>query len=67
MNLANKITFTRIFMVPFFILCLLGDFPYSQYIAAFLFILAAGTNSMDGYVARKEEITNLRRFLGASQ
>ncbi len=64
MNLANKITFARIFIIPFFILSLLGDFPYSQYIAAFIFILAASTDSMDGYIARKRnEITNLGKFL----
>lgn len=64
MNLANKITFTRIFIIPFFILSLLGDFPYSQYVAAFIFILAASTDSMDGYIARKRnEITNLGKFL----
>lgn len=64
MNLANKITFTRIFIIPIFVLCLLGNFPYSQYIAAFIFILAASTDSMDGYVARKRnEITNLGKFL----
>lgn len=64
MNLANKITFTRIFIIPFFILCLLGNFSFSQYIAAFIFLLAASTDSMDGYVARKRnEITNLGKFL----
>lgn len=64
MNLANKITFTRIFIIPLFILSLLGDFPYSQYVAAFIFILAASTDSMDGYIARKRnEITNLGKFL----
>lgn len=64
MNLANKITFTRIFIIPLFILCLLSNFPYSQYVAAFIFILAASTDSMDGYIARKRnEITNLGKFL----
>ena len=64
MNLANKITITRILIIPLFIICLLSNFPYSQYIAAFIFILAASTDSMDGYIARKRnEITNLGKFL----
>jgi CDP-diacylglycerol--glycerol-3-phosphate 3-phosphatidyltransferase len=64
MNLANRITFIRIFIIPLFMVCLLGNFPYSQYVAAFIFVLAASTDSMDGYIARKRnEVTNLGRFL----
>jgi CDP-diacylglycerol--glycerol-3-phosphate 3-phosphatidyltransferase len=64
MNLANRITFIRIFIIPLFMVCLLGNFPYSQYVAAFIFVLAASTDSMDGYIARKRnEVTNLGKFL----
>ncbi|HZJ58385.1 MAG TPA: CDP-diacylglycerol--glycerol-3-phosphate 3-phosphatidyltransferase [Clostridia bacterium] len=64
MNLANRITFSRILIIPLFMVCLLGNFPYSQYIAALIFILAASTDTMDGYIARKRnEVTNLGRFL----
>jgi CDP-diacylglycerol--glycerol-3-phosphate 3-phosphatidyltransferase len=64
MNLANRITFIRIFIIPLFMVCLFGNFPYSQYVAAFIFVLAASTDSMDGYIARKRnEVTNLGRFL----
>lgn len=64
MNLANKITFIRIFIIPIFLICLLSNFPYSQYVAALIFIIAASTDSIDGYIARKRnEVTNLGKFL----
>lgn len=64
MNLANKITISRILIIPFFMIALLVDFPHHQYIAALIFLIAASTDSMDGYFARKRnEITNLGKFL----
>ncbi|NLJ41662.1 MAG: CDP-diacylglycerol--glycerol-3-phosphate 3-phosphatidyltransferase [Clostridiales bacterium] len=64
MNLANKITFTRIFIIPIFVIVLLLDFPYHQYVAAFIFVIAASTDSMDGHIARKRnEVTKLGQFL----
>lgn len=64
MNLPNKITFTRIFITPVFIYFLFADFPYSQYVATFIFAIAASTDSMDGYIARKRnQVTNLGKFL----
>ena len=59
MNLANKITIFRIFLVPFFVSLLLTDFPYSNLVAAVVFVLAASTDTVDGYVARKRnEVTS---------
>lgn len=64
MNLANKITMIRILMVPLFVFFLLVSFPYSTFVAAFTFILAASTDSLDGYIARKRnEITNFGKFV----
>lgn len=64
MNLANKITIIRILMVPIFLFFLLVQFKYNVYFAAFIFILAASTDSLDGYVARKRnEITNFGKFM----
>lgn len=64
MNLANKISFLRIGLIPIVLLVMLLDFKYSNFVAAILFILAASTDSMDGYIARKRnEITNLGKFL----
>ncbi|HZJ82271.1 MAG TPA: CDP-diacylglycerol--glycerol-3-phosphate 3-phosphatidyltransferase [Clostridia bacterium] len=64
MNLPNKITFTRIFITPVFIYLLFADFPNSRYIATIVFAIAASTDSMDGYIARKRgQVTNLGKFL----
>lgn len=76
MNLANRITLARIFLVPvimFFLLVNL-DLPpirieqfsitYNQIIAVLIFIVAASTDSLDGYIARKRKlITNLGKLL----
>jgi CDP-diacylglycerol--glycerol-3-phosphate 3-phosphatidyltransferase len=76
MNLANRITLARIFLVPviMFFLLLKVPFPhisieqfsitYNQIIAALIFIIAASTDSLDGYIARKnKQITNLGKLL----
>jgi len=77
MNLPNKITLSRIFMVPLFMLFIL-PFPqwmlegnilqsqlkalnyfilhYGNYIAAVFFIIAASTDGVDGYIARKRKL-----------
>ncbi|MFY9175374.1 MAG: CDP-diacylglycerol--glycerol-3-phosphate 3-phosphatidyltransferase [Peptococcia bacterium] len=64
MNLANKLTLMRIILVPVFMFFLLTRIPYGQYIAAAIFIFAASTDGLDGYIARKrKEITNLGKLL----
>ncbi len=66
MNLANKLTLSRIFLIPVFMLVLLTRIPYpfGEYIAAFIFIIAASTDGLDGYVARKrKQITNFGKLL----
>ncbi|AJY76634.1 CDP-diacylglycerol--glycerol-3-phosphate 3-phosphatidyltransferase [Paenibacillus beijingensis] len=76
MNLANKITLARIFLVPVIMIFLLvqmdlqpitaGEFSitYNQLVAALIFILAASTDGLDGYIARKNKIvTNLGKLL----
>ena len=80
MNLPNKITLSRIFMVPLFMIFIL-PFPkwmlasstllfmrpelrninhfilhYGNYIAAVFFIIAASTDGVDGYIARKKKL-----------
>ncbi|MBB6672842.1 CDP-diacylglycerol--glycerol-3-phosphate 3-phosphatidyltransferase [Cohnella nanjingensis] len=76
MNLANRITLVRIFLVPimtFFLLIKLNVSPltigsysisYNQVFALLLFIIAASTDGLDGYIARKHKIvTNLGKLL----
>ncbi|KGG80278.1 CDP-diacylglycerol--glycerol-3-phosphate 3-phosphatidyltransferase [Caloranaerobacter azorensis] len=64
MNLANKLTIIRIFLVPVFMFFLLVKIPYGEYIAAFIFILAALTDSLDGYIARKRnQVTKFGKFM----
>jgi CDP-diacylglycerol--glycerol-3-phosphate 3-phosphatidyltransferase len=76
MNLANRITLARIFLVPIIMFFLLVNlkFPhirieqfsitYNQIIAALIFTVAASTDSLDGYIARKRKlVTNLGKLL----
>jgi CDP-diacylglycerol--glycerol-3-phosphate 3-phosphatidyltransferase len=74
MNLANRITVARIMLVPVIMFFLQVKFPdihlesftitYNQIIAALIFIIAASTDSLDGYIARKRKmVTNLGKLL----
>lgn len=64
MNLPNKLTVGRIFLVPVFMFFLLVKIPYGNYIAAFVFIVAASTDGLDGYIARKRKlVTNFGKIM----
>lgn len=67
MNLANKITISRVLMVPLFLFFLLTDSipsPYNEVIACIIFIIAASTDGLDGYIARKrKQVTNFGKFM----
>lgn len=65
MNTANKITILRILMIPVFMIVLLIDrIPYNDLIAALIFVAAAATDGVDGYVARKyNQITDFGKFI----
>ena len=65
MNLPNKLTLIRIFMIPVFMaLFYLTIIPYNYLISAVVFALAALTDFLDGYIARKYNlVTNLGKFL----
>ena len=88
MNLPNKITLSRIFLVPVFMLFII-PYPdwvldssflrfihpqllsinqfiihYGNYIAAAIFVIAASTDGVDGYIARKrKEVTKFGKFI----
>ena len=88
MNLPNKITLSRIFLVPIFMIFIIpfpewlinlgilkiirpqmmwaSDFIdiYGNFFGAFLFIIAASTDGVDGYLARKRKmVTSFGKFL----
>lgn len=65
MNLPNKLTILRVFLVPVFVIVYLnGNIEYHNQIAAAVFILASCTDFLDGYIARKYKlITNFGKFL----
>ncbi|MFZ7102573.1 MAG: CDP-diacylglycerol--glycerol-3-phosphate 3-phosphatidyltransferase [Peptococcaceae bacterium] len=64
MNLPNMLTILRIILVPVFMLVLLVKIPYGQLFAAAIFIIAASTDGLDGYIARKrKQITNFGKIM----
>lgn len=64
MNTANKLTLTRIVMIPIFLVVLYLDFPFNRYAALAIFILASITDFIDGYVARHyDQITDFGKFM----
>ena len=65
MNLPNKITLTRIFLIPVFVVVFfLTVIPYNYFIAAVIFVVASCTDFIDGHIARKYHlVTNLGKFL----
>lgn len=65
MNLPNKISLARIFMIPVFVLVFfLKEMPYNYLIAGAIFLIAALTDFVDGRIARSRNlVTNLGKFL----
>ncbi|ROS77163.1 CDP-diacylglycerol--glycerol-3-phosphate 3-phosphatidyltransferase [Cellulomonas sp. PhB143] len=66
-NAANAVTTVRIAMVPFFAWALLvhgGDDTTWRWVAAAIFLLAAATDRLDGWLARRSGIvTDLGKLL----
>jgi CDP-diacylglycerol--glycerol-3-phosphate 3-phosphatidyltransferase len=65
MNLANRVNIARIFLVPIFMIILLTRIPqYGDFLAALIFIIAASTDGLDGYIARsRKQVTNLGKLM----
>lgn len=64
MNLPNLLTLARIFLVPLFLVAILTRLPYGGLLAAGIFVIAAITDGVDGYLARRNrEVTRLGKFL----
>ena len=66
MNLPNKITLTRIFMIPVFVAVFYCGVlsPWCYLASAVVFLLAALTDALDGHIARSRNLVpNLGKFL----
>ena len=65
MNLPNKISLSRICMIPVFVaIFFLTIIPGNYIIAAIIFAIAACTDFVDGHIARSRGlVTNLGKFL----
>lgn len=65
MNLANKLTILRIFLVPVFLVFIaVKGIPYGTFIATAIFILAASTDKLDGYIARsRNQVTTFGKIM----
>ncbi len=64
MNLPNKLSLARIFMIPVFIALYFLPYAFAPYAALAVFVLAAFTDFLDGYIARKYNmVTDLGKLL----
>ncbi len=65
MNLANKLTMLRIFLVPIFLIFIaVKGIPYGTIVATLIFIIASLTDQLDGYIARsRNQITTFGKFM----
>ena len=65
MNLPNKLSLSRIILIPFFIFFYLAEFiPFGKILAIVIFVIASITDMLDGKIARKYNlVTNLGKLL----
>lgn len=68
MNLPNKLTMLRVFLIPVFLFTLLSMENFepinNRYLALGIFIIAALTDALDGHIARSRNlITNFGKFM----
>lgn len=63
-NLPNILTFTRILLVPVLVVVLLTKFDGREFVGLALFLLAALTDLLDGFIARRtKQVTRLGQLL----
>jgi CDP-diacylglycerol--glycerol-3-phosphate 3-phosphatidyltransferase len=64
LNLPNSLTIFRIFLVPVLVVVLLTKFEGKEIWAVAIFLVAASTDALDGYVARRRgQVTALGTLL----
>lgn len=63
-NLPNLLTLTRILLIPVFVVLFSSPTPSRSLAAALVFVVAAMTDLLDGYVARRRsQVTKLGKLL----
>jgi len=63
-NLPNFLTVSRILLIPVFVLVFSSPTPGRSLVAAIVFVVAAMTDLLDGYLARRRsQVTKLGRLL----
>jgi len=64
LNTPNILTVLRIFLVPVVVVALTEEIPHGDAIAAAVFMLAALTDGLDGYIARStQSVTNFGKVM----
>ena len=64
LNLPNMLTVLRIVAVPVIVVVLLDETPHGDEVAAALFALAAMTDGLDGYIARRrKQVTTFGKLM----
>ncbi len=64
MNLPNKLTLLRVFLIPFFLLFMYIEIPFHYLFALLIFTAASITDALDGKIARARNlVTNFGKFL----
>jgi CDP-diacylglycerol--glycerol-3-phosphate 3-phosphatidyltransferase len=64
LNLPNLLTVARIIAVPVIVVALLGETPNGDALAAVVFALAAFTDGLDGYIARRrQDVTTFGKLM----
>src|SRR4051794_14000611 len=64
LNLPNILTLARIVAVPVIVVALLAETPNGDVLAAAVFALAAITDGLDGYIARRrQDVTTFGKLM----
>lgn len=64
LNLPNLLSIFRILLVPLLVVVLLTKFPEKEFVGLGLFLIAAATDFLDGFLARRNrQVTRLGKLL----
>ncbi|TQQ84161.1 CDP-diacylglycerol--glycerol-3-phosphate 3-phosphatidyltransferase [Peptacetobacter hominis] len=64
MNLPNKLTMFRVFLIPIFVIIMMLDMESKYLYACLVFIIASITDTLDGKIARKYNlVTDFGKFM----